>query len=378
MKNNLGGNIMKRSKVLMLAVTFLFIGSLAYSQTITLTNPHSGDTWCKGTAYNITWAKTGSQDANVKIRLYDTTGTTKILDITNSTANDGSFGPWNVPASVANGNYVVRVKTLDNAVWDDSDVFAITACPTVTSSITVNSPHAGHRFCKEDSFVISWTKSGSQNANVKIRLYDTTGTTKILDITNSTANDGNYGPWMIPGSIASGNYVVRVKTLDNVVFDDSGIFNIRSCSDGGRDWERLKDILAGMKMIKWWEIHGPRPPGPDPCLTCGLEFDLNKLINVLRNKGIRHKFIVELVGGGTKIADFGEFGGEAVIRTRRVKTLRSPLSARGSFKLQSRTKLQDGLLRKGSGFKLVIKNMKGEVMFEQPVQVNERRARQGR
>jgi hypothetical protein len=80
----------------------------------------------KDNTKTITWTKTGSQDANVKIRLYDSTGTTKILDITNSTANNGEFS-WLIPSSLADGNYIVRVKTVDNAVWDDSPIFKITS-----------------------------------------------------------------------------------------------------------------------------------------------------------------------------------------------------------------------------------------------------------
>ncbi len=112
---------------LLIIVTIVTMGMLS-AATITVTNPHSGDTWKKGSTYNITWTKYGrygSMDANVKIRLYNPAGTKKILEISNSTANDGNFS-WPVPNSVANGSYVVRVRTLDNAVLDDSNEFKIT------------------------------------------------------------------------------------------------------------------------------------------------------------------------------------------------------------------------------------------------------------
>jgi len=65
------------------------------------------------------------------------------------------------------------------------------------------------------------------NENVKIRLYDKTGRTRILGIVDNTPNDGSYR-WTIPGSLRSNEYVVRVKTIDNRFFDDSDSYNIRS------------------------------------------------------------------------------------------------------------------------------------------------------
>jgi subtilase family serine protease len=82
----------------------------------------------------------GSMDNNVKIRLYQ--GDTKILNISNSTANDGSYS-WDIPPTVAAGTYKVRVKTLDGLVWDDSDAFTVAQCQQnppdlVIQDMTVN------------------------------------------------------------------------------------------------------------------------------------------------------------------------------------------------------------------------------------------------
>jgi hypothetical protein len=41
-----------------------------------------------------------------------------------STPNDGSFG-WSIPANIPAGNYRVRVKTTDNLVYDDGNIFTI-------------------------------------------------------------------------------------------------------------------------------------------------------------------------------------------------------------------------------------------------------------
>ncbi len=62
------------------------------SQSITITNPNGISNWIKGQSYIINWNKSGTQNTFVKIRLYNCTGN-KILNITNSTSNNGNFGP---------------------------------------------------------------------------------------------------------------------------------------------------------------------------------------------------------------------------------------------------------------------------------------------
>lgn len=49
---------------------------------------------------------------------------------------------------------------------------------------------------------------------------------KILKITNDTPNSGSFF-WNVPGFINSGNYIIRIKTVNNSFFDDSEMFSIR-------------------------------------------------------------------------------------------------------------------------------------------------------
>ena len=187
--------------------------------SISIVSPNGGESWPKGSTYNITWDKTGTQDANVKLRLYQ--NGIKILGISDSTANDGSYS-WTIPDSISNNtNYIVRVKTLDNLVYADSDEFTIT---DAVATITMTSPDSGVIWNKDSLYTITWDKTGTQNAHVKIRLYQ--NGSKILGISDSTANDGSYS-WTIPGTIPNNtNYIVRVKTVDNLVYDDSAEFTI--------------------------------------------------------------------------------------------------------------------------------------------------------
>ncbi len=213
-----------RKKIKILFILLFFVSALSFAQTLTVTDPHSGDTWNKGNTYTIRWTKSGSMNANVKIRLMQ--GGRKVLAITDSTANDGSYS-WTVPSSVANGSYYIRVKTIDNAVYDDGEVFTISNAASSSPKITVTDPHSGDTWNKGNTYTIRWTKSGSMNANVKIRLMQ--GGTKVLAITDSTANDGSYS-WTVPSSVANGSYYIRVKTIDNAVYDDGEVFTISNAS----------------------------------------------------------------------------------------------------------------------------------------------------
>jgi 5-hydroxyisourate hydrolase-like protein (transthyretin family) len=192
--------------------------SLVYEPvTLEVTSPTASTVWYKNEAVQITWTKSGTQDANVKIQLYK--GANKVKDISLSTPNDGSTD-WTVPKGLtASSNYRVRIRTADNEVEDYSDTFTI-----AKPSIVVTSPAAGVTWGKSTTHDILWTVNGTMDANVKIHLMR--GTTVVQTIVGSTANSGSYS-WTIPDSLtARSDYKVRVKTIDNAVNGKSGKFAI--------------------------------------------------------------------------------------------------------------------------------------------------------
>ncbi len=67
---------MKSFKILLFALIVLFIHSVAYSQSITVTSPNGGENWVKGTTHNITWTSSGITSGTFTVRLFD--GTTSI------------------------------------------------------------------------------------------------------------------------------------------------------------------------------------------------------------------------------------------------------------------------------------------------------------
>ena len=164
-------------------------------------------------------------DEFVKIRLFNTAGV-RVLAITDRTGNNGLFRDWSIPATVPPGDYTIRVKTLDDAVSDDSGVFSI-GRPRLdeTPEINITSPISTNRWNRGSTKTISWTTVGTMDTRVKIHLMNEAGTSEVLTVIANTPQDGSH-PWPIPGTQSAGRYRVRVQTLDNRVTRNSAIFNI--------------------------------------------------------------------------------------------------------------------------------------------------------
>ncbi len=111
----------KQSLILILLIISSFLLS---GLTIKVTNPVSATVVLKGDNVNITWQKLAKMNGFVKIRLFNSNGTQKILELTNKTANKGSF-KWTYIGNVKDGDYKIRVRTVDNKDSGDSQTFTI-------------------------------------------------------------------------------------------------------------------------------------------------------------------------------------------------------------------------------------------------------------
>ena len=182
-------------KKLLALVFILLIGvGMVFSQSITVTSPHAGDTWYKGDTKTIAWTKTGSMGNFVKIKLRNSTSTAVVLDIISHIPNNGNYS-WEIPTSVASGNYVIRVRTMDNAVYGDSTVFTIAAeltfrPPSVIGiparphpiakaipkepSLSVISPRSGDIWKKGEKGKIEW-KSVNISGKIHLALHRSSG-----------------------------------------------------------------------------------------------------------------------------------------------------------------------------------------------------------
>ncbi len=199
------------------------------SSSITITTPYSGQTWYRGNTHTITWTKTGTMVSNVKIGLYNESGTSKVFDIVNNTDNDGSYD-WKIPLSINTGKYRVKIITIDNLVCGVSDKFTLKSRliwgPIIKKSIKVESPKSGERYQTNRIVSIRWKSTLLKaRTRVKILLLNQSRGKSVVVISASTSNDGEM-QWKIPLSVPTGDYKVRISTLTGNVYGDSGVFKI--------------------------------------------------------------------------------------------------------------------------------------------------------
>ncbi len=94
--------------------------------------------------------------------------------------------------------------------------------------ITVNTPKAGGKIYKgSNGFVISWSVSGNITQKVKIRVYTKAGN-KVQSLTDQVDITPGKFFWeqILIDKLGIGEYFVRVKTINNSHYGDSGIFKI--------------------------------------------------------------------------------------------------------------------------------------------------------
>jgi hypothetical protein len=203
----------------------LFVLSVMFlgAQTVTVTEPAAGDTWIKGSAYTITWTKSGTMPANVRITLRNAVSLAEVAVIADPAPNSGSY-QWTIPTSTADGSYKVRVKAKGSTVQGDSGAFTIASAPPV-GTITVTKPAAGDTWSKGVGYTITWTKSGNLPATVRISLLNAATLAEVALIQDNVPNSGSY-PWTVPSNTADGSYKVRVAASGVASHGDSGAFTI--------------------------------------------------------------------------------------------------------------------------------------------------------
>ena len=218
---------MKGKKLFIFLIALFFLSALVFAQSITVASPHSGDTWYKGKTYTIQWTKTGTVGNFVKIKLRNSTSTAVVLDIKSQIPNNGNYN-WLIPASVPPGNYVIRVRTMDNKVSGDSGAFLIGGKISPASSISIKIPNSGSSWCKGKMQTIIWAKTGQMSGTVKINIFKNAINSANLVKQLTSPNSGSKN-WTIPISYSNGKYLLRIKTVDNIVSGDSQPFTVKSC-----------------------------------------------------------------------------------------------------------------------------------------------------
>ena len=118
------------------------------SGSLKVTVPNGDETWKPNTVHVIKWDK-GDAGKFVRIFLLKSTGK-RYKTISVKTGNDGKY-PWKVPASVAEGDYKIRVQAVtDNTLNDDSDKKF-----SIGSVLKIKSPNGGETWEAGSSYELS-------------------------------------------------------------------------------------------------------------------------------------------------------------------------------------------------------------------------------
>ncbi len=108
-----------------------------------------------------------------------------------------------------------------------SVVFMLTCLIFPLKDFDVFKPAKNEIVLREADYTIRWKTAVSTKEKVKIRLYDSTGNTKLSDLANSVPNSGQF-VWKQQSikTYPTGFYVVRVRTVNNLFTGNSAPFQI--------------------------------------------------------------------------------------------------------------------------------------------------------
>jgi len=169
------------------------------------------------TTHLVEWTKTESI-STVDIKLYKAA----VYDSDISLGVSGTSYAWKPSGITAGTDYKVEVVDAGGSgIKDQSDNdFEISAQKT----ITVTAPASGAEFDPGTANTITWTSAGNID-NVKIDIYK--DGTKILEIIDTTTDDGSYD-WTPDKSFTRGSdYKIRISDVDNTVtYGESSAFSL--------------------------------------------------------------------------------------------------------------------------------------------------------
>lgn len=217
--------------------------------SIIVDSPNGGESWQRGTSYNIKWSSFGGVGSEVRIELFR--GGVLNLKITGSTENDGSY-VWAVPSDQAiDSDYQIKITSAANPSYYDysNNNFSIID----ESLITVTSPNGGENWQQGTSQNITWDSIGDVGSNVRIDLYK--GGVLNLKIISSAENNGSY-EWLIPSDqTVDSDYKIKITSSSNpTLFDESDdYFSIAEVSP-----ILFEDTFKSLKidLEKWSVIDG--------------------------------------------------------------------------------------------------------------------------
>jgi hypothetical protein len=193
---------------------------------VTIQEPEADAVWLRATSHAIKWTKIGPQPLNVRILLMDTALANVVHVIAESAPNSGTFA-WQVPASVADGSYRLRIASPDGAKHRESGSFKIASKliqrreqPAVQGlfQIKVTVPTEGLHFTIGQEFIVAWETKTAGPYHIDLMGED--GKTLIMPLALTPGKsfgpdkyiEGNIHPEQnTQVTLATGWYRIRVR-----------------------------------------------------------------------------------------------------------------------------------------------------------------------
>ncbi len=243
-------------KKLLLGTALAFLsGGWILAQSGAFISPKGNEAWMLGSLQAILWSHSGK--AQVRLVLFAPSGAKAGVVKTNLKLADGYFhwiaGRLDNTQGVPPGKgYTLQLKIDGTSViLDTSAPFEIVPAPPsgkppvtmipvdpgprtnpgpVSPILRVSQPAAGTVVEPGGECPIRWTLVAGGYAAVKIMFYPSgqprlARSGQVSWISQNTANDGAFS-WKLAATERTGKYVVRVQTLDDKVFGDSGEITI--------------------------------------------------------------------------------------------------------------------------------------------------------
>lgn len=208
------------------ALLFFLVAGLASAASVTVTKPAAGEIWYKGSPYTITWTKDGTLADTVRITLRNAATLDEVKLIQGGAANTGTYSPWTIPADVADGQYVVRVKVTGMTISDDSDAFTIGSAPAGPIAVKIPRINEVWYFYSTNTHGVVWSTTGNVPSPYTISLMSADGKTVVATLPGTVICCSLSSNWPAATDAPPGSYRIRVKAAGSEIFGLSEVFSL--------------------------------------------------------------------------------------------------------------------------------------------------------
>ena len=192
----------------------MLAGSI-HAATLHVTKPNNGEPLKLGTPFTITWTSSGITSPLKLVLLRNGAKVDNIFEnlAAGTTSFDWTVGNYIGGTAAPGSGYAIRVRTMDNATYDDSDA-TFTICNT---PFALTAPNGGESWPRGSTRLITWDPCGLAGS-VRLDLYQG-GTTLdhiIGGITGNTPAAAGQYSWRVGDrqgttpAVAAGDYYVVI------------------------------------------------------------------------------------------------------------------------------------------------------------------------